>query len=514
MFNRRKLLMGTAAAWALPAFKLPMARAIGRLAPPRFASFPFTLGVASGDPTADSVVLWTRLAPDPLRGGGMPTAPMEVDWSIADDESMGNTILRGTEIATPELGHSVHVEAQGLEPDRWYFYQFRSGSEYSQVGRTRTTPTPTSVNNRLRFGFCSCNHYEQGYFTAFRHMVEEDLDVVFHLGDYIYEYEGNKDRVRMHTYREIETLEDYRNRYGLYKSDPDLQAIHAAAPFVVTWDDHEVDNNYAGDISERADPLDRFLLRRANAYQAYYEHMPLRRASLPQGPDMRLYRSLSYGQLAGFFVLDTRQYRTNQACNDERGPACPAVFDEAATLMGAAQESWLFNALQSSGTNWNIIPQQVMVAPVDHLAGDGESLSMDQWSGYDAARNRLVDFLATEQPSNPVVLTGDIHSNWVNDIKADFADPGSASIATELVGTSISSSGNGSDTRETTAGILSENPFVKFFNGQRGYVTCELSPSQLKANYRVLEYVSQPDSPISTRASFLIESGNPGALRI
>ena len=161
----------------------------------------------------------------------------------------------------------------------------------------------------------------------------------------------------IYTYREIETLEDYRNRYGLYKSDPDLQAIHAAAPFVVTWDDHEVDNNYAGDISERADPLDRFLLRRANAYQAYYEHMPLRRASLPQGPDMRLYRSLSYGQLAGFFVLDTRQYRTNQACNDERGPACPAVFDEAATLMGAAQESWLFNALQSSSTNWNIIPQ-------------------------------------------------------------------------------------------------------------------------------------------------------------
>ncbi len=514
MFNRRELLIGSTSAWALSAFNLPLPRAIGRLAAPRFASYPFTLGVASGDPTADGVVLWTRLAPDPLRGGGMPTAPLEVEWSIAEDESMSRTVRGGTEIAAPELGHSVHVEAQGLEPDRWYFYQFRSGGEYSHVGRTRTAPAPGAANDRLRFGFCSCSHYEQGYFTAFRHMVEEDLDVIFHLGDYIYEYEGREDRVRMHTYREIETLDDYRNRYALYKTDPDFQAIHAAAPFVVTWDDHEVDNNYAGGISEQNDPVEAFLRRRANAYQAYYEHMPLRRTSLPRGPDMRLYRSLSYGQLAGFYVLDTRQYRTNQPCNDESGPPCPAVFDEAATLMGAEQESWLFNGLEASSAGWNIIPQQVMVAPVDRRPGDEERISMDQWSGYGAARNRLVDFLATTRPSNPVILTGDIHSNWVNDIKADFADPDSANVATELVGTSISSGGDGSDTREGTAGILDENPFVKFFNGQRGYVTCELSADRLKADYRIVDYVSQPDSPISTRASFLIENGKPGAQRL
>lgn len=514
MISRRKLLVGSAAACALAAVDLPRAVARGRLLRPRFSDYPFTLGVASGDPTANGVVLWTRLAPDPLRGGGMPAASLEVEWIIADDELMSRNVRRGTEIAAPELGHSVHVEADGLEPDRWYFYQFRAGGEYSPIGRTRTAPALGAANDRLRFGFCSCNHYEQGYFTAFRHMAEEDLDVVFHLGDYIYEYAGRDDRVRMHTYDEIETLDDYRNRYALYKTDLDFQAIHAAAPFVVTWDDHEVDNNYAGNTSENDDPVDAFLRRRANAYQAYYETMPLRRTSMPRGPDMQLYRSFSYGQLAGFFVLDTRQYRTDQPCADESGPRCPAVFDETATLMGAAQESWLFNGLDSSDVRWNVIPQQVMVAPVDHRGGDEERYSMDQWSGYDAARNRLVDIFGATRSRNPVVLTGDIHSNWVNDIKADFGDPDSATVATELVVTSISSGGDGSDWRNSTAEMLEENPFVKFFNGQRGYVTCELSRDELRADYRIVDHVSQPDSPIRTRASFLVESGNPGAQRL
>lgn len=514
MLNRRHLLIGSVSALALSTFKLPVAIARGRLARPRFASYPFTLGVASGDPTPDGVVLWTRLAPDPLRGGGMPTAPMEVEWIIADDELLSRNVRRGTEIATPELGHSVHVEAAGLDPDRWYFYQFRAGGEYSPVGRTRTAPALGAANDRLRFGFCSCNHYETGYFTAFRHMADEDLDVVFHLGDYIYEYAGRDDRVRMHTYDEIDTVDDYRNRYALYKIDPDFQAIHAAVPFVVTWDDHEVDNNYAGAISEHDDPVEAFLRRRANAYQVYYETMPLRRTSMPQGPDMQLYRSLSYGQLAGFYVLDTRQYRSNQPCDDTSGPPCPGVFDEAATVMGAAQESWLFNGLDGSDAAWNIIPQQIMVAPVDQRPGDEVRLSMDQWSGYAAARNRFTEFLADRRPANPVVLTGDIHSNWVNDIKADFDDPDSATVGTEFVVTSISSGGDGSDTRGSTAGMLAENPFVRFFNGQRGYVTCELSRDQLTADYRVVPYVSQPDAPISTRASFLIESGRPGAQRL
>ncbi len=514
MFNRRDFLIGSASAWALSAFRLPRPIATGRLAAPRFASYPFTLGIASGDPSPDGMVLWTRLAPDPLRGGGMPAAPVEVEWTIAENELMSRTVQRGTAIAAPELGHSVHVETQGLRPDRWYWYQFRSGSEYSAVGRTRTTPDVGAANDRFKFGFCSCNHYEQGYFTAYRHMAEEDLDVIFHLGDYIYEYAGRDDRVRMHTYDEIESLSDYRNRYALYKTDPDFQAIHAAAPFVVTWDDHEVDNNHAGEISENNDPVEAFLRRRAAAYQAYYEHMPLRRAQMPRGADMRLYRGFSYGQLASFFVLDTRQYRTDQPCGDESGPRCAAVFDEAATLMGPEQESWLFNGLDDSGARWNIIPQQVMVAPVDRMPGDEERYSMDQWSGYDAARNRLVDFFGARQPSNPVILTGDIHSNWVNDIRADFADPDSDNVATELVVTSISSGGDGDDQRESTADMLTENPFVKFYNGQRGYVTCEVTPDALTADYRIVDYVSQPDAPISTRASFLVEDGRPGAQRL
>ncbi len=514
MFNRRDFLIGAASAWAMTALPLPRPVAIGRLAAPRFSSYPFTLGVASGDPTPGGMVLWTRLAPDPLRGGGMPHAPLEVEWTIAEDELFSRPVSRGTATAAPDLGHSVHVEAEGLRPDRWYWYQFRAGGEHSPVGRTRTAPAPGDANDRLKFGFCSCNHFEQGYYTAYRHMAEEDLDLVFHLGDYIYEYAGREDRVRMHTYEEIESLVDYRNRYALYKGDPDFQAIHAAAPFVVTWDDHEVDNNYAGLISERDDPVEAFMRRRQAAYQAYYEHMPLRRAQLPDASGMRLYRGLSYGQLAGFSVLDTRQHRTDQPCGDESGPRCPAVFDEAATLLGAEQESWLFGRLDRSTAHWNIIPQQIMVAPVDRRAGDEERYSMDQWSGYDAARNRLVEFLGSRRPSNPVILTGDIHSNWVNDIKRDFDDPSSANVATELVVTSISSGGDGVDQGASTAGVLDENPFVRFYNGQRGYVTCELTPDALTAHYRVVPYVSQPDAPITTRASFRVESGRPGAHRL
>lgn len=514
MHTRRDFLLGSASAWALSAFRLPLPIATGRLARPRFAAYPFTLGVASGDPTPGGFVLWTRLAPDPLRGGGMPTAPMEVEYTIAEDEAMSRVVQRGTEVAAPELAHSVHVEVDSLAPDRWYWYQFRAGGEHSPVGRTRTTPAADALNQRFRFGFCSCNHYEQGYFTAYRHMADEELDVVFHLGDYIYEYEGREDRVRMHTGREIESLLDYRNRYALYKSDPDFRAAHAAAPFVVTWDDHEVDNNYAASISEGDDPTETFLRRRAAAYRAYYEHMPLRRAQMPRGGDMLLYRGFSYGSLARFFVLDTRQYRTDQPCGDESGPRCEEVYDEAATLMGPEQEQWLLDGLQSSAARWNVIPQQIMVAPVNQQPEGEGRFSMDQWSGYDAARNRLVDFLAAERPSNPVVLTGDIHSNWVNDIKADFDDPGSRTVATELVVTSISSGGDGSDRRDTTQPMLDANPFVKFFNGQRGYVTCEVGTEALTADYRVVEYVSQPDAPIATRASFRVADSRPGAERL
>ncbi|HCE03502.1 MAG TPA: alkaline phosphatase, partial [Acidobacteria bacterium] len=267
--SRRSFLAGGVALMAGPAVPL-----IGQpRQTPRFAGPPFSLGVASGDPTSDSVMLWTRLAPVPLEGGGMGDEAVEVNWAVATDERMTRVVQRGTSVARPDLGHAVHVEVTGLEPDRWYWYRFRSGGEASRVGRTRTFPVAGSAVRQLKMAFASCQHYETGYFTAYRHMLEDDLDVVFHLGDYIYEYEGRDGRARKHTGDEIELLSDYRNRHALYKLDPDLQEAHARFPFIVTWDDHEVDNNYAASISEDGLPAELFERRRRVAYQAYYEHM-------------------------------------------------------------------------------------------------------------------------------------------------------------------------------------------------------------------------------------------------
>jgi len=507
VISRRAMLGGGLALVGMPAARLLAAPSRGV----RFQSTPFTLGVASGDPTPDGVVLWTRLAPRPLEGGGMPDVPVDVTWEIARDERMRQVVQEGRITARPELAHSVHVEADGLEPDRWYWYRFRVSNEESPVGRTRTLPRGATDATRLRFAFGSCQHYEQGYYTAYRHMVGEDLDAVFFLGDYIYEGAGQQGRPRMHTGGEILTLADYRNRYALYKSDPDLQAAHAAFPWFMTWDDHEVDNNYADAISQDDDPAEAFLGRRAGAYQAYYEHMPLRRTSMPRGASLQLYRQFRYGTLASFFILDTRQYRTNQPCGDGTKVPCPEAFNQFATLLGREQERWLHDALEQSSTRWNVVPQQVMMAPADRQPGDEVRLSMDQWPGYVADRDRLLNLLHDRRIANPVVLTGDIHSNWVNDLKRDFRDERSATIGTELVVTSISSGGDGRDAPPTLGALLSENPFVKFHNQQRGYVSCELTPGMLTARYQVVGYVTRPGAPLVTRATFVVEDGHPGA---
>ena len=481
---------------------------------PQFAGPPFSLGVASGDPSPDGVVLWTRLAPVPLEGGGMPDEAVEVSWAVARDERMQDVVQQGTTVAMPTQAHAVHVEVRGLEPARWYWYRFRSGREASRIGRTRTLPSPGVAVNQLKLAFASCQHYEQGYFTAYRHMLEDDLDLVFHLGDYIYEYEGRDGRARKHTGDEIELLRDYRNRHALYRLDPDLQAAHAQFPFIVTWDDHEVDNNYAGDISEEVGfPRELLLRRRAEAYRAYYEHMPLREASMPTGPQMPLYRNFEYGNLASFFVLDTRQYRSDQPCGDRTGPACPGVLDPEATLLGDQQEQWLLEGLDQSASQWNVLPQQILMARVDRRPGEDEQISMDQWSGYEVARRRLMEFLASRRPANPIVLTGDIHTNWVTDLKVDYTQENAPIVGTEFVGTSISSGGDGRDVLDGTAAMLAENPSVRFFNGQRGYVRCAITPTSWTSDYRVLEYVTHQGSPISTRASFTVETGRPGAQR-
>ncbi len=510
--DRRRFLIGGVSLAGLPLVGLSGCGA----GEPRFSTNPFTLGVASGDPAPDGVVIWTRLAPDPLNGGGLPPdESYEVSWRLASDSNMLQEVQKGTVTASPEWGHSVHVEVKGLEPGRHYWYEFRAGSEESPRGRTRTADAAHAELDHLRLAFASCQHYESGYYTAYRHMVAEDIDIVFHLGDYIYEGPPQEGQPRMHNSPEIMTLEDYRNRYALYKSDPDLQAAHAAFPWSVTWDDHELDNNYASDIPEERGPMEReaFLARRAAAYQAYYENMPLRRSSLPAGVDMRLYRRLTYGDLAQFDVLDTRQYRTDQPCGDGTKPFCEEVFDPGATMLGSEQESWLLKGLQQTRVRWKVIPQQVMMAPVDRTAGPEKRYSMDKWAAYPAGLSRFLSFLKESPIDNTVVLTGDIHNHWVCNLPEDLNDPGSAPVATEFIGTSLSSGGDGSDVREDTEQILSENPFVKFFNNQRGYVSCLLTPEMFQADYRVMDFVEKPGGSISTRASFVVENGKPGAVK-
>jgi alkaline phosphatase D len=478
-----------------------------------FSDNPFQLGVASGDPSADGFVLWTRLAPDPVNGGGMPQEAVEVAWQVAEDEQMTRIVRDGVTVANPDWAHSVHVEVAGLAPDRWYFFRFKAGDEVSAVGRARTFPAPDAVPSRMRFAFASCQHYEQGLYTAYEHMAKADLDLVAHLGDYIYEGSATtrENALRRHNSREIETLDEYRNRHALYKTDRLLQAAHAMCPWIVTWDDHEFDNNCAGSISEQSGVRpEEFLQRRARAYQAYYEHMPLRRACLPQGPDMRLYRKVTFGQLAQFFVLDTRQYRTDQPCGDGNKPPCDAVYDPKATALGEQQEAWLTEGLAASPARWNVLAQQIMMARVDRAPGDIVAYSMDQWPGYEMNRRRVLRAFHDKKVSNPVVIGGDIHSNWANNLIADFDDLDSRIVATEFVGTSISSGGDGPANPNYLEQLYAENPFVKYHNAQRGYVQCEVTPDQWRADYQGVDYVTRPGAPLITRASFVVENGKPG----
>lgn len=507
--GRRAFLVETgsllaAAAWA--------SRAWGALRRfPAFSDYPFQLGVASGDPAPDGFVLWTRLAPRPLEGGGMPAEAVEVGWQVALDEGMTKVVREGTTAANPEFAHSVHVEVPGLEPDRWYWYQFRCGGEVSPKGRARTMPPADSQPSRARFAFASCQHWEAGYYTAYEHMLGEDLDLVFHLGDYIYEGPARDNGVRRHVGPLLHALADYRNRLAQYKTDPALQAMHAAAPWIVTWDDHEFVNNYANDVPQERDagiPRDEFLAQRARAYQAYYEHMPLRAASLPQGPDMQLYRRLAFGRLADFFVLDTRQYRTDQPNGDGLKPHGAEVTDPNVTILGPAQRQWLFDGLSAAPGAWKVLAQQVMMGHVDRDAGELARYSMDQWPGYEYERRKLLRHLYDKQVSNAVVLTGDIHSNWANELPVDVDDPESAVVAAEFVGTSISSGGDGQREPRNLDRLLAENPCVKFHNAKRGYVRCELTPGQWRADYRIVDYVVKPGAPLETCASFVLESGN------
>lgn len=513
--RRRRTVLRIAAGLAASAVLAPVA-SYKTWAQPRFSAYPFTLGVASGSPRADGIVLWTRLAPEPLAGGGMPSTSVELNWELARDESFRNIVRTGTATATPELGHSVHVEVTDLEPAHWYWYRFTAGDAVSPAGRTRTAPAPDVALERLRFAFASCQQYEQGYYAAHRHLAAEDLDLIVFLGDYIYESSWGRNHVRKHDSGEPYTLSEYRNRYALYKSDPDLRHSHAVAPWIVTWDDHEVDNDYANDQSEDLDP--EFLTRRAAAYQAYYEHMPLARRALPHGPDAQLYDSFAFGDLATFFVLDDRQYRARQACpkpgrgGGSFGADCAERLGPGRTMLGAAQEAWLRDGLARTHAKWNVIAQQTLMAQLDRKPGPGQSFWTDGWDGYPAARARLLNDIAGLKPLNPLVIGGDVHCTWVADLKPDFDDPKSPVVATEFCGTSITSQG---PSQKQVEMMLAENPHLRYGNGQkRGYVKMEIRRDACTATLRALDSEKRADSDISTLATFVVENGRPGAQRV
>jgi alkaline phosphatase D len=504
--TRRALLAG-AGAVAAALWPRPSGALLGR---PRFPDHPFGCGVASGDPDEDGMVLWTRLAPRPLElDGGMPRENVEVRWQLAEDEGLRRVVREGRVIARPEFGHSVHVELEGLQPGRWYWYRFTVGGEESPVGRTRTLPELTSLPRELRFAFASCQHFETGLYTAYEHMLAEAPDLVVHLGDYIYEGPGRAGQLRRHEGKELDSVEEYRRRYAQYRTDPALRAMHAAAPWVVTWDDHEFDNNYANAVSEeRGVESGPFLQRRARAYQAYYEAMPLRRAATPRGPDLKLYRRLHWGRLAQFFVLDTRQYRTDQPCGDGNKPPCAEVMDPKGTLLGTAQREWLFKRLDRSAARWNILAQQVMLARVNRSPSETATYSMDQWPGYEFERRRLLRRLHESRVANPVVLTGDIHTNWANEVRLDPDDGRSPVVAAEFVGTSISSGGDGTAAPALLPLLYSRNPFVKFHSAERGYVSCRVTPAGWRTEYQCVPYVSRPGARRITRAAFELEPGS------
>jgi alkaline phosphatase D len=443
----------------------------------------------------------------------MRDAPVVVRYEVAEDEQFRKIAQKGTFHALPELAHSVHAEVEGLAPGRPYFFRFFAGDEVSPTGRTRTSPAPEARPDRLKLGYGSCQHFEQGYYAAHRHLAEEDLDLMVFLGDYIYESTWGEDLVRYHSDEGAvaRTLEQYRNRHAQYRLDEDLQRLHGQVPWIVTWDDHEVANDYAGFASERLEPD--FAARRQAGYQAFWEHMPLRMSQLPRRARTRIYGTVAWGQLARLHVLDGRQYKTKQACprpgmgGGNFLDACPEAQAAVRSFLGREQEAWLEGQLAENTALWSLLAQQTLVAPLDRTPGPGSEIWTDGWSGYPAARRRLLAALGKPSVKNAFVLGGDIHCFVAADLRADPEDPDSPIIAGEVCGTSISS--QGPDNAELEA-LLPENPHVHAALSERGYTTLTVTPDAAHAELRVVDDVRKKDASVRTHARFTMEAGAPG----
>ena len=484
-------------------------------------AYPFSLGVASGSPLPHSVILWTRILPDPLNAASVSPIALSVRWEVAEDEAFRKVVAQGSVVAAPELAHSVHVDATGLRPERWYWYRFMLGDAVSPVGRTRTAPPSDTLPSGLKLVVASCQHWEFGHYAAHRHIAAAAPDLVAFLGDYIYEWGPYRLRHPERAVRldESFTLAQYRARYAQYKSDPHLQSAHHAAPWIVTWDDHEVANDYAGDIDERLSAD--FAARRAAAYQAFYEHMPLRLPVLRSGRfgSIRMYQRYDWGRLARFHVLDNRQYRSKLPCSKPgRGgsnvvlaSACAELRDPARTMLGGEQEAWLAQGLSSSRAQWNILAQQTPMAqssgvPVRSLE-DGRFWT-DGWDGYPVARRRLLDTLANSGAKNPLVLAGDVHTFYASELRHDFNRPASKAnpvVAAELCGTSITSS---SRPQQRTQENVERNPHMLYGRSdRRGYMLMEVAPQSVKARFMGLDDVHDARSGQTELASFTVRAG-------
>jgi alkaline phosphatase D len=471
----------------------------------------FELGVASGQPRPDGMVLWTRLTGADLRDR------VPVRWELAEDEGFTRIVARGDEVAEAAWAHSVHAEPSGLAPQRWYWYRFTALGDRSPVGRTRTAPAP-DASARLDFAIASCQRYDVGHYAAWRHAADEDLDLVLFLGDYIYEYPSRRDALRHVEGGMVRTLPEYRARYATYKRDPDLQAAHARQPWLMVWDDHEVVNDYAGLHGDGV--VADFAAQRAAAYQAYWEHMPFPKAARPAGAEMRITGRLDWGRLARIHLLDDRQYRDPQACpRPGRGGGsntvaladCPALLDPGRSLLGAAQERWLEQGWDGVRP-WNLVAQQTLMARFAWSdPGDrGGTFWTDGWDGYPAARERLLDGVAARKLPGMVVLGGDVHSNYVADLRPDFDAPRSPVVATEFCGTSITSL---SAAQSRIDAALPWNPHICYGRAdRRGYGRFRVDDKRIEARLRVLDDARDPASAIRTAATFVVEVGRPGAV--
>ena len=479
----------------------------------KFTDYPFKLGVASGDPDPEGFVLWTRLAPEPYNPDSLPRQSIPVVWQVAEDEKMHKVVQSGTSLAHAEHAHSVHVEVHGLRPDREYFYCFIAGREKSPTGRTRTLPVMGKRLQDFRFAFASCQDFTNGYFAAYRDMVRHDPRLIVHTGDYIYE-SIYKEGVRRIPVPVAMTLDDYRLLHACYKLDPHLQDAHAAAPWLLIWDDHEVENDWGGGYSESISDPEKFLRRKTAAIKAYCEHLPLRLSIRRQRGGLRVYQRTVIGDLLELNLLDCRQYRDQPPCLDETGRApiqiksCEEALSGERSMVGREQEDWLSRGFGDSGAKWNTLVQATYMAPFDYVKGEDSVYKTDGWDGYAASRQRILDMIVNKRIKNPVSIGGEIHAFYAGIANAQAFDFDSPPALSEMVCTSISSGGGGDERYRETLDLFSENPFARYFeNRLRGYALCNVNHKRWHTAFRAIEDVRDPASPGSTLEELTIEAG-------